>query len=273
VRVAVIGATGWLGRAVAGRAAAVAQTIEIPHTGLPDSNLFASLVGARPDTIINAAGMTVGTRDELMRANAEIVSVAISACRETGAQLLTLGSAAEYGPHPEADLLSEALDCAPISDYGLSKLRATQMIEDAVAEGISATTLRLFNPVGPGIKRGTALGDLAQRFRQSAHDGDVLTLVNHDVERDYVRVSDIAGIVINLIGRATPCVVNVGTGSGLVLGDIAAEMARMCEVPIEMGDLGSGRVRRAVADVRIISSLVRVPSPMRPEEIARMVLA
>jgi nucleoside-diphosphate-sugar epimerase len=113
------------------------------------AELVVLIEASRPDAVINCAGRTSGTSQQLWDLNTTFVDKLIQALRQSGpAPLVHLGSAAEYGVQPSGIPIKETADARPVSSYGRSKLAATRKIASAAEKGdISATVLRVFNPI------------------------------------------------------------------------------------------------------------------------------
>ncbi|THF71624.1 NAD(P)-dependent oxidoreductase [Deinococcus sp. Arct2-2] len=158
------------------------------------------ITAARPDVIINAAGRVSGTPQELFDGNMLIVSGLLASLNrlQLWPWLVHLGSAAEYGVTAPGLPVKEDAPCHPVSPYGVGKLAATQLIQEALhwntARGV---VLRVFNPLGAGQSGATLPGHAASLLREamrqpnSAPSG-TLSFGDLSSKRDYVDVRDVA---------------------------------------------------------------------------------
>jgi len=130
------------------------------------------------------------------------------------ARLVHLGSAAEYGAGPPGVPATEQTVPRPIALYGATKLAGTHLVELAVAAGLDAAVLRVFNPVGPGAPAGSLPGRLAAQLRQALRDGGDIHLGPTDAARDFIDVRDVADAIV--AAATVPAlrhhVLNIGTG-------------------------------------------------------------
>jgi NDP-hexose 4-ketoreductase len=232
--------------------------------------LIVLIQASRPDAIVNAAGRTSGTSEQLWEINTTFVDNLIQALRVTGpTPLVHLGSAAEYGLQPEGIPISEDARPDPVSNYGRSKLAATRKLNAATDEGdICATVLRVFNPIGlraPSDSLARRAIDqliLAQRHRRRS-----ISLGPLNSSRDFVAASDVANVILRSTKLADQDpVINVGSGQALscrTLVQMLAECAGFSGDIIEAGD-GSERsneVRWQEADIsRLARNMSWVPN-------------
>jgi NDP-hexose 4-ketoreductase len=172
-----------------------------------------------PEAIVNCIGATQGTWDQMQLLNVgvvqKLVSVLASSC---SAQLVHLGSAAEYGPAEAWAPARESDEARPVSDYAATKLAGTELVREAAESGqISATVLRVFNPLGAGAPPGSLVGRAVTSFHEAQASG-CRSVKTGDLEssRDYIDVRDVARAVLLASRRryrpGQPVVLNVGRG-------------------------------------------------------------
>jgi nucleoside-diphosphate-sugar epimerase len=211
------------------------------------AELVVLIEASRPDAVINCAGRTSGTSQQLWDLNTTFVDKLIQALRQSGpAPLVHLGSAAEYGVQPSGIPIKETADARPVSSYGRSKLAATRKIASAAEKGdISATVLRVFNPIGPRMPVDTLAGRAVQQLRLARQSkGSVITMGPLDAFRDFIAAKDVASAALRatqLPGRDP--VINVGRGVSMscrTLVQMIADAAGFRGNVVEQGD-GSGR--------------------------------
>jgi NDP-hexose 4-ketoreductase len=239
-RYLVLGASGFLGSQVhqaiggsRGLPELVAVSRHPPRTRMPadGSWVLMDLVGAsvrdlvallernKPDVVINCAGRTSGTSEEMWAVNTAMVDKLIKALSVIDpVPLVQFGSAAEYGCQPEGVAIKETALTRPVSDYGRTKLEATELVTQSVARGaIRGTVLRVFNPVGPRAPvttlAGRAVAELCEAFRERR---SFILLGPLWAYRDYVAASDVAIAALLAIPSidAHP-VLNVGRGAAM----------------------------------------------------------
>jgi NDP-hexose 4-ketoreductase len=234
MRLLVIGANGFLGAHVCGRARAAGfEVVTAGRSVRPDSpcqrhvdlakdapGQIAALIGdVAPDAVVNCAGATTGELEALVGANVTGVFTLTRAIAsaKTPPRLVHLGSAAEYG-HVEPGIpVTERTAPRPKSLYGVTKLAGTEMVQLAAAAGLDAVVLRVFNPVGSHAPESSLPGRLATELRQALDHGTDVKLGPLDAVRDFVDARDVADSVIAAATAPTlpHRVLNIGSGRGV----------------------------------------------------------
>lgn len=246
-RVAVTGAAGFVGAAVARRLVADGHDVvcvvrpgsDAPRlAGLDVERLEAdleapdapALVGAaRPDACVHAAAAGAVTPDHdlarVVRVNALLPPLLAEALAAAGCRrFVGLGSSSEYGPRDGP--MRETDAAAPDDGYGAAKL-AGGILARRVASllGLEAAWLRLFSVYGPGEDPRRLIPALVG----AALAGTPLDLSPGDQVRDFVFVDDVAEAVAVTLARPRldAEVVNVATGVQTSVRDAAAVVARL----------------------------------------------
>lgn len=155
--------------------------------------------------------------------------------KETGARLVHVGSAMEYG-RARGDL-HEDTPGLPDTLYGMSKLAGTNVLASARASGrVRGLTARLFMVYGPGEHPARLLPTLIR-----ARGGtDTISLTEGLQKRDFTHVADVAeGLLrLGLVADHAPPVVNLARGVLIRVRDFVAAAAK--EFGIEPSRLGFG---------------------------------
>ncbi len=240
-RILVLGAAGWIGNHVARLIASDHETGEgifvdrvsayqsrFPTSGEwacfdiveePEQALGHFLEDLAPDAIVNCVGATRGTREEMELLNVGVVRKLVSVLAScSSAHLVHLGSAAEYGPPQDWAPAREGAEARPVGDYAATKLAGTELVREAAESGrVSATVLRVFNPLGAGAPPGSLVGRAVASFRDAQATGSrQVKLGALDSARDYIDVRDVARAVLLASRRqycpGQPVVLNVGRG-------------------------------------------------------------
>ncbi|KAB1948723.1 NAD-dependent epimerase/dehydratase family protein [Micromonospora sp. ALFpr18c] len=251
-RVAVLGATGCVGRAVCvayarggARVVGIARTppprAEYPFRSLDlaataPADLARILAEEGVDTVVNAAGGW-GRAEELRRGHVRLVRrlVAALGAMETRPRLVHIGSVHEYGPIAEGTSVSENTVPRPDSAYGRVKLAGSRIVLRAAQAGtVDAVVLRAVNVYGPYTTPTSFLGALRERLRRAGPEG--LTVRVAPARRDFVDARDLADAVV-LAGRApvNGKVINIGRG-------VAEEVRELVQVLLETAGLRPGAV-------------------------------
>ncbi|MEW1906877.1 NAD(P)-dependent oxidoreductase [Kitasatospora sp. NPDC085895] len=260
-RVAVLGGTGFIGRAVAARFEATGSEVltlarkpsAVPVAGRfvpfdltasPASELAALLERERVDVVVNAAGGMWGLDDEQMHvANVVLVDRLVEAigAMAAPARLVHLGTVHEYGLVPVGASQHEDDVPAPVMAYGRLKLAATERVVDAVErEGLDAVVLRLGNVTGAGQPGHSLLGVIGAKLATAHASGGTaeLTLQPLTAQRDFVDLDDtVDAVVAASTTRTARTVLNIGTGSAAPARRLVDLLVEVSGVPVEVTEV------------------------------------
>ncbi|MFC7494575.1 MULTISPECIES: NAD-dependent epimerase/dehydratase family protein [unclassified Nocardioides] len=255
------GATGWVGGAVVEAACARGiETIElavrpaVSHVASM-ADLPALLDG--PDVVVvNAVGQASGSPAELEIANLRICRELAEVCATHGARFLTIGSAAEVGA-PLVDRVSESYVGRPLSDYGRSKLAATELVQDLRTDGLQGTVARVFNVVGPGRRTASPVAEFAARIRSLQTSGEVVEVRDATLVRDISGLAWVGDRLVDLAGIAGKVdLVNVCSGRPTSYRELIEAMAATRGLTVEVVNTQPGGVPRVVGDPALLLSLL-----------------
>jgi nucleoside-diphosphate-sugar epimerase len=165
--------------------------------------------------------------------------------RAGGERAVTVGTCAEYD-WTSGGVLAEDAPCAPATAYGRAKLELGQRAEDA---GPRCAHARLFFPYGPGEDRRR----LVPSVITAVLTGTEAPISSGDQVRDFVAVSDVGAAVAALVAADVTGPVNVGSGEGVAVRELARLAARLAgdEDLLRVGALPDrpGEPAELVADV------------------------
>jgi nucleoside-diphosphate-sugar epimerase len=204
---------------------------------------------ARPDAVVNCTGRLTGSLDELAQANTAATARLVDAlaANAPGIRFVRLGSAAEYGKVPFGHAVTEYEPARPVSDYGVSHLAGTRLVQVASAAGrVDGVVLRVFNPVGPGLREDNVLGRAAIELRAAIHSGaEHVELGPLDAYRDLVDVRDVASAVTAAVLAPTlrVRVLNVGSGRAVPVRQAVELLARVAGFAGDIREVGNGSER------------------------------
>jgi nucleoside-diphosphate-sugar epimerase len=260
--VLLFGASGFLGAHVRDALHQEARVARITAPGRDRCDLLAGGVDevvdlvreTHPDVVINCTGRLDGSPSELIRANTLVSAKLVDALAVAGAgiRFVRVGSAGEYGPVPYGHAVRESDPAAPASEYGLSHLAATRLVELAATAGrVDGITLRVFNPVGTGMRDGTVLGRAVVRLREAlATRAPAVTMGPLSAYRDFVDARDVATAIVAaaLVRQVTDRVLNVGSGQSVSVRTAVSALAQTAGFTGEIREQGSAVARSAAVD-------------------------
>jgi UDP-glucose 4-epimerase len=236
-RVVILGASGFLGRALHARLTRDGVEV-IAHSSRSLDLTRPAALGALdgmlgPETaLVFASALTPdrGQTPATLLANTAM-AVHLGAYLEGRrlGRLVYLGSDAVYGFDHE--MVTEDTPVAPAGYYGLAKYAAERVMETAArASAIPLLALRVTGVYGPGDPHGS-YGPNAFA-RSLARDHSVRIFGAGEEERDHVFVEDAAAITADLLRSGAAGVFNVATGQSCSFTDVVKAIRDL--VPYEV---------------------------------------
>ncbi len=226
-----------------------------------DTRLMAELRAVKPDVIVNCTGATVGSTSDLVRLNVLVTARVVEALARSGlgTRLVHVGSAAEYGPGPAGEPVTESACARPVSPYGIAKLAATQVVLAAADQGRQAIVLRVFNALGPSMPENSLPGAAQRRLSEAvATSRPRIELGPLGSVRDFVDVRDIAAATVAAcrVPSLDAPLVNVASGTGHSARELVEALARAVGFVGEIAESAAGSPRSSdipwqVADVSL----------------------
>ena len=241
---------GWLGSAIMAAADSQATGIDLLTIGSdPHASDYAprlrALLRPGPDlTVVNAVGLVAGTDDELTVANVDVPTALVECLSDSGAYLVHLGSAAEYGPPDGSEPLAETRDLRPVGAYGTSKARGSA----AVLSYRDSCVLRPFNIVDRRMPPTNPVAEIRARLRDVLLASAPMPLLSPDTVRDFVSRDFVVRSVLAAARLRATGVFNVCSGSGIRFGDMVKAMAAVWGRRVEVDDLAQGGIPLVIGD-------------------------
>ena len=191
----------------------------------PEARALVSRV--RPERLLHLAWITdhgrYWTAPENHNWLAGSVALVEEFLRHGGRRIVTAGTCAEYdwtqpGPYAEHSSTDR-----PATVYGQCKQQLRQQQETLAARtGLSQAWGRIFSPYGPG--------EFPQRFIPSVITsllrGEPARISSGRQLRDFLHVADVAGALVALLHSPVVGPVNIASGEGVPLADVAQRLAR-----------------------------------------------
>ncbi len=248
-RVAVTGASGFIGRHVTAALAArgdVPVAIARPFHAATLATAFRDV-----DTIVHLAGLTAAVRDQdLLIANVDGTRTIAEAAAAAGARMIHVSSLAAAGPAPASAPRAEDDAPAPITPYGRSKLEGERAV-------VATTSLR-WTILRPGAVYGPGTNALLPLFRAAAfgilplagRDGAAYTFVHiDDVVRAITAAIDIEFAGPVFVGHPRPVstrelmeAVRAASGGTAAIVRVPLALTRIAAAGGDLAGLITGRV-------------------------------
>jgi UDP-glucose 4-epimerase len=238
-RVVVLGASGYIGSAVA---ASLAREPNVTALGYSSATLDLSsphavegleaVVG--PDTtvlLVSALTPDRGQTIATFMTNLQMVAN-VARCLETHvvSRCVYISSDAVYGF--DVNPVTEATPVAPAGSYALAKYAGERLLESVgAARGFPVASLRVTGVYGPGDPH-SAYGPNAFA-RSIAGDHTVRLFGQGEEERDHIYIDDVARLVTALTLSEETGVFNVATGESRTFREIVETLRGL--VPYEIG--------------------------------------
>lgn len=249
--VLVLGSSGWIGLPLATRVGDLSNAPISSKTSRSEFNTWISLQYA--DTYINCIGKNSGPEADMEWSNIGVVESILNHAKKTGARVINLGSASEYG-NVQVQEIDEEFDPNPTSTYGKQKLVANQMINDFVSQGGSGVATRIFNVVGARQSSSTAIGQIIARMRELKPGGEI-EVANYDIVRDYISIDFVVEVISKLATESFSGTLNIGSGRPVILSDLLHEIGIVLKTTAVPGHLYEDRIPVVVASTNRLKSL------------------
>ncbi len=247
----VLGSSGWIGSRLALHFGEKSATPISSATDWREFNGWVNLQNA--GTYINCIGKSSGSEVDMEWSNIGVVESLLNHARKTGARVINLGSAAEYGL-VQVQKIDEEFNPNPTSTYGKQKLVANQMINDFVSQGGSGVATRIFNVVGARQSSSTAIGQIIARMRE-LKPGDKIEVANYDIVRDYISIDFVVEVISKLATESFSGTLNIGSGRPVILNDLLHEIGVVLKTNTVPGHLYDDRIPVVVASTKRLKSL------------------
>jgi GDP-4-dehydro-6-deoxy-D-mannose reductase len=250
VRVAITGATGFVGRWLAEELRAAHHKPIAPGPGFDirrTDDVRNWLRSVLPDAIAHLAAVSFGPDararpDEAFAVNVGGTIGLMEAVRTMALPpaVLIAGSSEVYGVPSPVDLpLQETAALSPVGPYAISKA-AQEAVGLAWAQrhGLRLVTTRSFNHIGPGQRPDFVVPALTGRLLDvRAGTADRVRVGNIHVRRDLTDVRDVVRAYRLLlealtVGRLEPggAVFNVSTGTSVAISEVLTQLAALAQV-------------------------------------------
>jgi nucleoside-diphosphate-sugar epimerase len=235
-RVVILGASGFLGRAVQGELARAGVEV-VAHSSktldLTRPEAAKMLAGQLdPGTVLVFASALTPDRGQTLdtyTANVAMATTVARALERQPAPCVYISSDAVYGF--DVNPVTEETVVAPGGYYALAKYTGEKLLEYAAgAKGLSLLSLRVAAAFGPGDPHGSyGPNGFA---RSLARDRSIKIFGQGEEKRDHVHVDDVARLTVALVRSGARGVVNIATGRSRSFAQVVEAIRKL--VPYEV---------------------------------------
>ncbi|MFF5212364.1 NAD-dependent epimerase/dehydratase family protein [Streptosporangium sp. NPDC000396] len=222
---------------------------ELVRAALEDADAVYHLAGC-PGVRDHSPGIVWRRRRDNVLAGARVLATV-----PRHVPLLVASSSSVYGGARDGRPSHEADAPRPVGGYAESKVLLEQLCAERLQDGGMTTVIRPFTVAGEGQRPDMALS----LWLAAAREGRPLRVLGSlDRTRDITDVRQAAQAMIDLAVRGAQGVVNVGTGRGQTLRDLAAAVAEVLDTEVAFTlepapDIEPGA---SLADTRRLRSLI-----------------
>jgi UDP-glucose 4-epimerase len=163
----------------------------------------------------------------------------LSAMREAGVKKIVISSSATVYGEPKSLPILEDAPLSAANPYAASKI-AMEVLCEAFhkTDGFDVTTLRYFNPYGPGENHIPETHAIPNFIKAAMEKKPVPLYWKGEQVRDFIYVEDLAAAHIAVLGLSGYNVFNVGSESGVKIIDILTKLSDIFEYELPIEDLG-----------------------------------
>ena len=181
----------------------------------------------------------------------------LKAAQKFGSKVIFASSASVYG-NPQIIPIKENSIRKPLNPYGVTKMKAEDVISKYVQQGTSVVVLRYFNVYGPG--QNPSYAGVITKFLANIKNQDPVIIHGDGLQvRDFVHVNDV--VQANFLAMNSEInhgIVNIGSGIPTSINDIAEMMISASDLKINLvhDDVQPGDIRFSQADIELAKELL-----------------
>jgi len=178
---------------------------------------------------------------------------------QTGCWLFHCSTSHVYQPTAAATPIDEEAPKNPPTFYGATKLAAEQVVDTLMGKlGAPYCIGRVFSFTHPRQSPPYLVPSLRQNIA-ALRDGEALQIDNPTSVRDLQDAEQVIDAVLHLAHRAAAGTVNIGTGVGRSVGEIALGVAQAMGKTIRLTGIDRGQPGSLIADVTRLRALLETP--------------
>ncbi len=198
----------------------------------------------------------------------------LEACSKANVKNLVFASSSAVYGEPKTLPISEKEQLDPLSPYGASKIAGEALVSSFRNTGKiqNAVSIRIFNVFGEGQSLGYA-GVITKFVERLSASLPPVIYGNGDQTRDFIFVDDVVSAIVLLAGVADKIqeekssssypssyahILNVGTGKGLKIKDLAQMMIKIFDLDLEpvFAEPRRGDIVNSLADISRLETIL-----------------
>jgi len=168
-------------------------------------------------------------------------------------KMVVLGTCIEYDLSTRKPLSEDTTLLRPDSTYARSKNSLHNLLQKELDASTSLCWARVFFPYGRGEDSRRLSSWLIQRFA----NGEIAELKTPENRNDYIHITDVASALSLALEKNFRGAINIGTGKGVTVHELALEIANQMECPKLVKISKSDNLNTAV---EIVASIDRLRS-------------
>jgi nucleoside-diphosphate-sugar epimerase len=250
----VIGASGFIGAAVAARLERIGEDVHCPIR--ETAELFARPLGH----VICAAGITADFRTrpfDTLRANTSLIADVLEKADFTSLVYLSSARIYRHAEYPGEDAAIFLRPSDPEDLYDFTKLTGEALCHASNRGNVRI--VRLTNVVGPNFRSNDFLFDL---IRSACDDGVINLRTGLRSEKDYVRLDDVLDLLPLIAVSGRHACYNLGGGCNLSHADIVEAITSRGDVRVNVAEKAPDIVFPRISIARLADEFDFRPRPL-----------
>lgn len=243
MKILITGGAGFIGRAV--RAEAISRghdVLAMVRSSMQDEGCIAGSIEAplwdeietfSPEAVLHLAWLTkpgylYSDENQILL---ETSKTFLARCIQLGvSQISVAGTCLEY-QSALTPLNEETSHLSPVNPYVSAKMKLWEWLRpEAERNGVKVSWLRIFYPYGKGEHENR----LPTLIMRQLIQGKKMELRTPNSIKDYIHIKDLADGVCTVLERCLTGPVNLGSGNGILIRDLALKIAESMRVDIHL---------------------------------------
>ncbi len=198
----------------------------------------------------------------------------LKAAQKFGSKVVFASSASVYGDLKIIPIKENSIR-KPLNPYGITKMKAEDLISKYVQKGISVIVLRYFNVYGP--RQNPTYAGVITKFLANVKNKKPMMIHGDGLQvRDFVHVEDIARAnFLAIKSEVNHAIMNIGSGIPISINDVANMIiqASGSKINIIHNNAQPGDIKFSQADIRLAKKILGWKPKIRLEDWVKSVVS